>query len=1155
MKKLLFAFLLALLMPALAKAVPAYPRAITYTQPNGDTLTVTLHGDEHIHWAVTTDGYTLLSNAQGYLSYAMQMGNGDLVPTNVAAKNVAQRTSQEQNYLQTVKRGLRYSPAQIQRAKVRRQNATGKPGKNIAAGGPQKSVVGTQKILVLLVSYSDVTFSHTTQDISNMYNQVGYSANNAVGSVHDFYAESSYNQMNLQADVFGPIQLSQNRDYYGGNDSDGDDSNPQAMVYQAVMKADSLYSNLNFSDYDLDGDGYVDCINVVFAGCGEEAGAPSSAIWSHKWAIPSTMLDGVYVSTYSCSPECRGGSGTNLTYIGVICHELGHVFGAADYYDIDYSGYNGTGDWDIMASGSWNNSGITPAHHNPYVKIYDYGWVTPTTLSNPQTITMQPSATSGAHYYKVNTATPNEFFILENKQQMGFDTHIPGHGLIIYRRASDMSSHGPNDDHPQGFYPVCASSTVALPTSSASSYGSIDSQGCPFPGSSNQTSFTDATTPSMKSWNGTNTAKPITNITENTSNHTITFDILGGQGDNPYNFTATLAYPDVNLSWQLNNNRSVLVVYNTVDQFGTPANNTTYTAGQTLQGGGTVLYAGSATSTVHTNVNLSTRYYYRIYSKVYSGNNYSYSTGIGADVFTGCGGTISNFPFVLDFESPIEDLCWSVDSTDNIFWKRGQAGEFPISLQPDGQYIGWMYASNYNDNYSNLTSPLLDFSNYTNPMVRYECIIPEWSGDQDTLYVQYRTGTSTTWTTAAVHATDASQMPLTDTIALPTNCTQVRFRGLAHYGYGIYIDDIIINATYAPQPGVAVNLSDTHCEGQPYTDNGFNIPTEQLQPGIQVFTRTSNDTTYMLTLTVNAFARQSETHEMCNGTNYTWHGHPFANTLPGHYIVNDTVPSATGCGTIYTLDLTVNAGYSAFINLEIGEDEVPYLWNGNTITTDGTYTYNGTTVHGCDSVIYLNVHICQFERDTIRRSICQGTGFVISGYSIPDVPGVYYYYDTIPATTGDCGKITTFELTVLATPNDTIHVEVSPSDLPYHWNGQDYYQSGFYTEYLSTSLGCDSIINLDLKVLNGLDYAEDGLFTISPNPVEKGGSVRLDVTLDEAERNGLIVEVFTSNGALVRREEPKEQPMTVKMPQEAGLYMVRLTTGSGRVLYGKVIVK
>jgi M6 family metalloprotease-like protein len=103
--------------------------------------------------------------------------------------------------------------------------------------------------------------------------------------------------------------------------------------------------------------------------------------------------DGVNINKYSCSAELRGNSGTNISTIGVICHEFGHVCGAPDYYDTDYGTggqYTGTGNWDLMAGGSWNGinaAGDCPAHVNGYQK-WLYGWANPVLLSVQQQVTV-----------------------------------------------------------------------------------------------------------------------------------------------------------------------------------------------------------------------------------------------------------------------------------------------------------------------------------------------------------------------------------------------------------------------------------------------------------------------------------------------------------------------------------------------------------------------------------------------------------------------------------------------------------------------------------------------------------------------------------------------------------------------------------------------
>ena len=185
--------------------------------------------------------------------------------------------------------------------------------------------------------------------------------------------------------------------------------------------------------------------------------------------------------------------------IGVMCHEFGHNLGAPDFYDTDYGTggqYSGTGSWDCMAGGSWNNSGKTPAHHNGFTKWFYYGWLTPITINSAATISMS-NIEQNQVLYLYTTTTSNEYYLLENRQQIGFDASLPGHGLIIYHADQNyITLHdGSNDINAtshQGLYPKAAG-------------GTINASSCPFPGTSSNTSFTDLTTPNSKSWAGANT--------------------------------------------------------------------------------------------------------------------------------------------------------------------------------------------------------------------------------------------------------------------------------------------------------------------------------------------------------------------------------------------------------------------------------------------------------------------------------------------------------------------------------------------------------------------------------------------------------------------------------------------------------------------------
>jgi len=118
------------------------------------------------------------------------------------------------------------------------------------------------------------------------------------------------------------------------------------------------------------------------------------------------------------------------------------------------------------------------------------------------------------------TATSGEFFILENRQQQGFDSWLLGHGLLIWHVHSQMAtatSSNVNISHPQKLYPVCAAATEN-PGDSAYTYGPINTDSCTFPGRDNKRAFTSTTIPSAVSWNGTATGKNLDFITETNNN-------------------------------------------------------------------------------------------------------------------------------------------------------------------------------------------------------------------------------------------------------------------------------------------------------------------------------------------------------------------------------------------------------------------------------------------------------------------------------------------------------------------------------------------------------------------------------------------------------------------------------------------------------------
>lgn len=634
------------MLPAVVLCGPAYPDPIEFTQPDGSSITLKLKGDEHLHWAETIDGYTLLFNSHGFYEYATVNEYGDLVCSGRIARNESVRSKADSYFLMGISKQLQFTKKQVKMLKSIREMKEDKPEKAFPASG-------SRKLVCILMAFKDVPFTKTKADFENLFNQLNYTVDGAVGSVRDFYKENSYNQLDLTVTVAGPYTANNDMAFYGANDQDGNDVNRRALITDAVQKADP---DVNYSNFDNDNNGSVDGVYVIFAGYSEDAGAQDNTIWSHKWSIPSITLDGKIVNTYACSPELRGNSGTGITRVGVICHEFGHVLGAPDFYDTNYEedgSFSGTGRWDLMANGSWNNSGITPAHHNAYTKTQIYNWASAVVLSSPEKITLINSVKSSNCFYRINTTTPNEFFICENRQKVGFDAYIPGHGLIIYHKHADGTS---NATYPQMFYPVCAGATTE-PGNTSTSYGSINSQSCPFPGSTNKTSFTDVTTPSSKSWALNFTDKPITEISESTTDSTISFKFMGFGSGYPENFAATAtSTTQIGLSWNKNSdNDNVMIAFSTTNAIGSPVNGTTYAIGEVLPGGGTIIYSGSETIFNHSSLNASSTYFYKAWS-VKIGT--IYSTGISKACNTLCG--IGSLPFIENFDGGIvPSACWT----------------------------------------------------------------------------------------------------------------------------------------------------------------------------------------------------------------------------------------------------------------------------------------------------------------------------------------------------------------------------------------------------------------------------------------------------------------------------------------------------------------
>ena len=385
-------------------AVPARRGGLVVTQPDGSELTVYQHGDEHFHWLTNTQGEWLSMDTDGYYRVTEA-----LTDEQIEAKR------------QAAPRRAEYQATPL----------------NIATRG-----------LIILVNFKDAAFTTSKAEMDSMLTGKNYTRNytykysgrnytvESKGSAWKYFYDSSNGQYDPQFDVVGPVTVSQNMAYYGGNIGGGD-KNPEAMIVEACKLVND---SVDFSLYDNDNDGIADFVYVIYAGYGEADGGAANTIWPHQYFIFQTLkLDNTKIYRYACSNEMDNYT-KHHTGIGTFCHEFSHVLGLPDLYETTgYGDHKTMGEWSILDYGPYNNDGNTPPAYSAYERFF-MGWLTPRLITEPENITLAELnesqealliSSSDQHNLIGNDPNPTTFYLLENRQQTGWDEYLPGHGLML----------------------------------------------------------------------------------------------------------------------------------------------------------------------------------------------------------------------------------------------------------------------------------------------------------------------------------------------------------------------------------------------------------------------------------------------------------------------------------------------------------------------------------------------------------------------------------------------------------------------------------------------------------------------------------------------------------------------------------------------------
>ncbi|MCQ2128532.1 MAG: M6 family metalloprotease domain-containing protein [Bacteroidaceae bacterium] len=447
MKKIIFT-LICLATALTTFAGKADPQPQTVRQSDGTMITVVAHGDEYGNFVTTIDGALLVCEG-GNFFVAQTTDKGELISTGVLAHEKSQRTAWEQGLvdLQDIDKFAQH----FESAVTKRKKSEPVPANYFPH-------VGTPKALVVLVEFQDSTFYwDNTKEIFDSYlNGKTLNPELADGtlkdnycSVAEYFNEMSFGQYRPQFDLVGPVKLPQKLKYYGS----GSD-NVSYLVRDAMpLIADSV----DFKEYDLDGNGYIDLTYFI---CASYSQSQNSDLTDLMWPKVTTATydtgQGVKTSRVGISCELLRKPTSfrtpHVSGIGLFCHEFSHTLGLPDLYSTTTPAQmlNQTYEyWDLMDGGEYTKNGLYPNAYSAWEREC-MGWMDIENLTDSQTVTLKPLSEEGGKAYRIypeGEEGGKHYYIVENVQNKGCNSSVLGHGMLVYDITYDGHSMVPNNNY------------------------------------------------------------------------------------------------------------------------------------------------------------------------------------------------------------------------------------------------------------------------------------------------------------------------------------------------------------------------------------------------------------------------------------------------------------------------------------------------------------------------------------------------------------------------------------------------------------------------------------------------------------------------------------------------------------------------------------
>ncbi|NQU09717.1 M6 family metalloprotease domain-containing protein, partial [bacterium] len=533
---------LSVLLGAVTALAAPFAEKTQFQQPDGTKIILWGQGDEFYAVFETMDGYTVTFNpaTKAYHYATVAVDGSSLVPTvlqvgqgNPAALGLAKHLrispaaikKQVQDRFQKWDQGMQVT-ARWNGIKTAWQQAALDAKGGAIMSPPGFTTTGTKVGLTLLIDFSDDPATIPQASVIDFCNGDSYTGYGNNGPVKKYFSDNSNGSLTYTNVVTIYIRVPQPKTYYNVTTNDcGDQANILIKDALDTMKALPNYATEilpSFGGLTVDGSNRAVAFNVFYAG--GNGGVWAKGLWPHSWSLwnvgAQDLGNGKSVFKYQIT-----NIGTSLA-LGTFCHENGHMLcGYPDIYDYGYDSIGGAGMFCLMNSGG---HGANPVQICAYLKRAS-GWATTVELDNTSNLYAALSA-SGADFNKfyryAKPGVPTEYYLLENRQESGRDANLPASGVAIWH----IDELGDKDNQSTNYNSSHLNYEVSLMQADnlwhfQNNVNSGDSKDLYYLGNTaggyNNT-FSDASAPSARWWDGSNSGVNVTQFSASGSTMTFT---------------------------------------------------------------------------------------------------------------------------------------------------------------------------------------------------------------------------------------------------------------------------------------------------------------------------------------------------------------------------------------------------------------------------------------------------------------------------------------------------------------------------------------------------------------------------------------------------------------------------------------------------------